>query len=101
MVALMPWPLLFQRASLVGFYPATAAIMRALRLLHGPQWTSYAGLRMPLTHVLLAVAVFGLVATGTKMLLPDIPALQGRLCSQESGSDCFQYIQPKVHPHPI
>jgi len=71
-VALMPWPLLFSEDHWWAFIPATAAIMGAMRLLHGPQWTSYAGLKMPLTHVLLAVAAFGLVATGTKMLLPEI-----------------------------
>jgi Type II CAAX prenyl endopeptidase Rce1-like len=71
-VVLMLWPLLFSEQQWWAFIPATAAIMASLRLLHGRQWTTYAGLKMPLTHVVLAVVVFGLVATGTKTLLPHI-----------------------------
>ena len=75
--ALMPWPLLFSEHHWWAFIPATAAILGALRLLHGSQWTSYAGLKMPLTHVLLAVAAFGLVVIATKLLLPDLYASIG------------------------
>jgi hypothetical protein len=75
--ALMPWPLLFSEHHWWVFIPATAAIMVALRLLHGPSWMHYAGLKISLTDVLLVAAAFGLMVMATKLLLPDIYATNG------------------------
>jgi len=76
-LALLPWPLLFSEHHWWAFIVDTAAIMGVLRLVHGPHWTSYAGLKMPPVHVLLTVAAFGLVVIATAFLLPHIYASGG------------------------
>ena len=68
--ALMPWPLLLGPNNWWAFVLATAAIVAALRLLLGPQWTNHAGLKLPPTHVLMVVGAFAVIATGSGMLLP-------------------------------
>jgi hypothetical protein len=70
--ALMPWPLLLTQGNWWAFILVTAAIMAALRLLLGQQWTHYAGLNLPPAHVLWAVMAFAVVATASKMLLPFV-----------------------------
>ena len=68
--ALMPWPLLLTQDNWWAFVLASAAIVATLRLLLGPQWTIYAGLKLPPTHALLVVTAFVMVATVSQMLLP-------------------------------
>ncbi len=75
--ALMPWPLLFSAHHWWAFIPATVAIMAVLRLLHGPSWASYAGLKMPAAHVLYSAAAFALMVIATGLLLPQIYASNG------------------------
>jgi membrane protease YdiL (CAAX protease family) len=70
--ALMPWPLLITHDNWWAFILVTAAIVAALRLLLGRQWTDYAGLKLPPTHVLIVLAVFAVVATGREMFLPIV-----------------------------
>ena len=70
--ALMPWPLLMIRDNWWAFVLVTAAIVAALRLLLGQQWADDAGLNLPPTHVLIVVAAFAVVATGSDMLLPIV-----------------------------
>jgi membrane protease YdiL (CAAX protease family) len=70
--ALMPWPLLITHDNWWAFFLVTAAIMAALRLLLGQQWTSYAGLKLPPAHVYIVIAAFAVVATGSEMLLPIV-----------------------------
>jgi membrane protease YdiL (CAAX protease family) len=70
--ALMPWPLLLGPNNWWAFILVTAAIAGALRLLLGRQWTGYAGLKLPPTHVLMVAVAFAMVATASGMLLPII-----------------------------
>jgi membrane protease YdiL (CAAX protease family) len=70
--ALMPWPLLLTHDNWWAFVLVTSAIVAALRLLLGRQWADYAGLKLPPTHVLIVVAAFAVVATGSEMLLPIV-----------------------------
>ena len=70
--ALMPWPLLLGPNNWWAFILVTAAIMGALRLLLGRQWTCFAGLKLPPTHVLIVVVAFATVATASKILLPIV-----------------------------
>jgi len=76
-LALMPWPLLFSERHWWAFIPATLAILAVLRLLHGPAWAGYAGLKMSVTDALLAAALFGLMVVATRLLLPGIYASNG------------------------
>jgi hypothetical protein len=68
--ALMPWPLLLTHGNWWAFILVSAAIVAALRLLLGRQWTNSAGLNLPPRHALLVVVAFAVVATGSEMLLP-------------------------------
>jgi hypothetical protein len=68
--ALMPWPLLLTRDNWWAFILVTVAILAALRLLFGQQWTTYAGLNLASTHALLVVVAFMVVATTSEILLP-------------------------------
>ncbi len=70
--ALMPWPLLITHDNWWAFVLATAAIVAALHLLLGRKWTGYAGLNLPPTHVLMVVAAFAVIATGSEILLPIV-----------------------------
>lgn len=83
-LALLPWPLLFSEHYWWAFIVGTAAIIGVLRLVHGPHWTSYAGLKMPLAHALLTVAAFWLVAAATAFLLPHIYTSEGLRASNPS-----------------
>jgi hypothetical protein len=77
--ALMPWPLLLTHDNWWAFALVSAAIVAALRLLLGPQWANYAGLKLPPAHALLIVTAFAAVATASAMLLPlayEIAALK-------------------------
>jgi Type II CAAX prenyl endopeptidase Rce1-like len=69
---LMPWPLLITQDHWWAFILVTAAIVAALRLLLGRQWTNYAGLELSPKHALLAVLAFVVVAIGSNMLLPFV-----------------------------
>ena len=87
--ALMPWPLLLTQDNWWAFVLVTAAIVAALRLLLGPQWPNYAGLKLSSAHALLATMAFALVATGSNMLLHHVymaaglranaPAIEGQI----------------------
>jgi membrane protease YdiL (CAAX protease family) len=70
--ALMPWPLLITQDNWWAFILVSAAIVGALRLLFGPQWTSHAGLKVSPVQALIAIAAFALIATGSKMLLHHV-----------------------------
>jgi membrane protease YdiL (CAAX protease family) len=76
-MALLPWPLLFSEQHWWAFIPATAAILGLLRLLQGSEWARIAGLKMPLTDILPAVAAFALMVVATKLILPGIYAANG------------------------
>ena len=69
---LMPWPLLITHDNWWAFILVTAAIVAALRLILGRQWTDYAGLKLPPTHVLMVFATFAVAYTGSEMLLPIV-----------------------------
>jgi membrane protease YdiL (CAAX protease family) len=75
--ALMPWPLAIPHDNWWAFVLVTAAIVTALRLLLGPQWTNYAGLKLPPAHVLIVVAAFAMVATASEVLLPIVYKASG------------------------
>ena len=75
--ALMPWPLLITQDHWWAFVLVTAAIVAALRLLLGRQWPSYAGLKLPPTHALLAIVAFAAIATGSTMLLHHVYEADG------------------------
>jgi len=70
--ALMPWPLLLGQDNWWAFILVSAAIAGTLRLLLGQQWISCAGLKLPPAHVLMVVAAFAVVITGSKLLLPIV-----------------------------
>lgn len=67
--ALMSWSLMITGDHWWAFIMATAAIVAALRLLLGRQWTNCAGLNLPPLHALMAVGAFVAIATGSVMLL--------------------------------
>jgi len=75
--ALMPWPLLLTEGNWWAFILATAAIVAALRLLLGEQWRRYAGLKLPPSHVVMAVLAFAVAAGGSRVLLPIAYATAG------------------------
>jgi membrane protease YdiL (CAAX protease family) len=75
--ALMPWPLLLGPNNWRVFVLVTAAIVVALRLVLGRQWKRYAGLNLRATHLLIAIAVFALVATGSTILLHHVYEMVG------------------------
>src|SRR5258708_1063072 len=66
----MPCPLIPTHGNWWAFILATAAIVAALRLLLGRQWTNAAGLNLPPAHALLVVMAFAMVATASQMILP-------------------------------
>ena len=75
--ALMPWPLLLGQNNWWAFILATAAIVAALRLVLGPEWTSIAGLKLALAHVVIAVVAFAAIAAGSALLLHQVYAAAG------------------------
>lgn len=99
-VVLLPWPLLFSEHYWWAFIVGTAAIVGALRLVHGPHWTNYAGLKIPPVHILLTVVAFGLMAAATGLLLPHIYASGGlRAGSPELGRELglmFQSLNEEI-----
>lgn len=75
--ALMPWPLMIPGDHWWAFILATAAIVAALRLVFGPQWKSYAGLRLSSEYAVLAIAAFALIAAGSTILLHRVYDVAG------------------------
>jgi hypothetical protein len=98
--ALLPWPLLITHDNWWAFIFVTAAIVAALRQLLGRQWTDYAGLKLPPTHVLIVVVAFALVATGSEMLLPIVYKAAGlkvnALTIEEQTGFVFQAFNEEI-----
>jgi hypothetical protein len=67
--ALMPWPLLLGPDNWWAFVLVSTAIAAVLRLIFGQQWIACAGIKLPPAHILIVVAAFVMVATGSGMLL--------------------------------
>ena len=75
--ALMPWPLLLTHGNWWAFILDTAAIIAILRLLLGPRWASYAGLRLSPVQALMVIAAFVLIAMGSGALLRHVNEMAG------------------------
>jgi len=73
----MPGPLMLNQGNWWAFVLVTVGIVAALRLLFGPQWADYAGLRLSPTHAVLTVITFAVVVVGAAMLLPRIYTTTG------------------------
>jgi hypothetical protein len=69
--ALMPWPLLGPH-HWWAFVLATAAIMLALRLVLGAQWTRDAGLKLSPAQAFWVIVAFAAVAAASTMLLHHV-----------------------------
>lgn len=96
----MPWPLLIVQDNWWAFVLVSAAIAGALRLLFGPQWASYAGLKVSPAQALLAIVAFALIATGSKLLLHHVYEAAGlranTLSIEEQSGFLFQAFNEEI-----
>ena len=78
----------------------TAAILVALRLVLGAQWTSDAGLKLSPAQVLSVVAVFAVVATASAMLLHHVYQTAGLTVTapaiQDQAGFLFQALNEEI-----
>jgi hypothetical protein len=90
--ALMPWPLLLDHDKGLAFALVSAAIVGALRLLLGREWTGRAGLKLPSRDIVLVVLAFAMVATGSKLLLPIVYKAAGLKANAPNIEDQIGFL---------
>jgi membrane protease YdiL (CAAX protease family) len=96
---LLPWPLLGPH-HWWAFALATAAIVAALRLLLGPQWTASAGIELSPAQVLRVIVAFALVAAASWLLLQHVYASAGLRVTapaiQDQAGFLFQALNEEI-----
>lgn len=90
--ALMPWPLAITQDHWWAFILASVAILAALRVVLGEQWTKAAGLRLSPAQALLVIPAFLLIAAGSTLLLHHVYGTAGLKADAPSLDDQIGFL---------